>query len=228
MPWTSLSKAKKAGAIINFHKKPISLSAVNKLYDIYDAIKADSKKVKNPMAVAMSTWKGTIELKNDVWVLKSPKKKKENKKTKKDQVKEAYSVGGYPVGDTGAAIGLRMPAGSAKIGDGSMESFKDILRDALKSLFGKTYVYIISTYRTKVFVDVDSGTNAGYYEVPYTVKKGTISFGTPVKVVKLTKFQKAEQKVFKDYKESVKKFVAGKGTLAATVKLAAKVYREKI
>jgi hypothetical protein len=251
MPWTSLSKAKKAGAITNFRKKPISLSAVNKLYDIYDTIKADSKKVKNPMAVAMSTWKGLLVLKNDVWILKPPKKKKESKETKKDQVKEVYGVGGYPVSDTGGVTGLRMPAGSAKIGDGSMESFKDILRDALKALFGKTYLYIISTYRTKVFVDIDDGKQAGYYEVPYTVKKGTISFGTPIKVVKLTKFQKAEQKAFKDYRESIKKFVTGKGTLAAqkafkdyresikkfvtgkgtlaaTVKLAAKVYREKI
>ena len=227
MPWTSLSKAKKAGAITNFHKKPISLSAVNKLYDIYDTIKADSKKIKNPMAVAMSTWKELLVLKNDVWILKPPKKK-ESKETKKDQVKEVYGVGGYPVSDTGGVTGLRMPAGSAKIGDGSMESFKDMLKDALKGLFGKTYLYIISTYKTKVFVDIDSGEEAGYYEVPYTIKKGTFSFGTPVKMVKLTKFQKAEQKTFNDYRESIKKFVAGKGTLAAAVKLASKVSREKV
>ena len=37
----------------------------------------------------------------------------------------------------------------------------------------------------------------GYYEVPYTIKNGSFNFGTPVKVVKLTKFQKAEQKRLK-------------------------------
>lgn len=190
MPYTSLSKAKQAGAIVTFRKKPISLSAVNKLYSIYDAIKSNGKKTVNPMAVAMSTWKTTVVLKNGVWTLKPQKKES---KRKAESISGGY---GYPM-PAGGVTSLPMPAGSAKMGDGSMETFKDMLRDALRALFGeKQYVYIISTYRTKVVVDVESngGKATGYYEVPYTIKKGSFNFGTPVKVVRLTKFQKAEQK----------------------------------
>ena len=187
MPYTSLSKAKQAGAIVTFRKKPISLSAVNKLYSIYDAIKANGKKTVNPMAVAMSTWKDMIVLKNSVWALKP--QKKENKSNKAESIGDGY---GYSM-NMGVAP-LPMLVGSAKMGDGSMETFKALLRDALLALFGEKYLYIVSTYRTKVVVDIDSGKQVGYYEVPYTVKKGSFNFGTPVKVVKLTKFQKAEQK----------------------------------
>lgn len=223
MPYTSLSKAKEAGAITTFQKKPISLSALNKLYSIYDGIK-DDKKVKNPMAIAMSTWKGTVELQNGVWTLKA--QKKESKTAKKSQIKEA--VGGYPVSNTGVK-GLKMPAGSAKIGNGSMESFRSILRDALKELFGKESVYIIATYQDKVVIEAysDDG-KENYYEISYTIKDGVFSFGTPVKVVKITSFQKQEQKAFKDYRESVKKLASGKVNLCEVVKLGLKVSRVKI
>lgn len=190
MPYTSLSKAKQAGAIVTFRKKPISLSAVNKLYSIYDAIKANGKKTVNPMAVAMSTWKAVVVLKNDVWTLKPQKKESKHK---------AESIGGgygYPI-NVGSVTSFPMPSGSSKVGDGSMETFKNMLRDALHALFGEKYLYIVSTYRTKVVVDIDSGKQMGYYEVPYTIKKGSFNFGTPVKVIKLTKFQKAEQKRLK-------------------------------
>ena len=188
MPYTSLSKAKQAGAIVTFRKKPISLSAVNKLYSIYDAIKANGKKTANPMAVAMSTWKATVVLKNGVWALKPQKKE-----SKAESIGGGY---GYPI-NVGSVTSFPMPSGSAKVGDGSMETFKVILRDALQALFGEKYLYIVSTYRTKVVVDIDTGKQMGYYEVPYTIKNGSFNFGTPVKVVKLTKFQKAEQKRLK-------------------------------
>lgn len=225
MPYTSLSKAKKAGAITTYLNKPLSLAAVNKLYDIYDGIKAGSKKVKNPMAVAMSTWKGNIELKNGVWLLKP--KKECITPTKKKRIKESLGVGGYPVSTTGVK-GFSMPAGSGKIGDGSMESFRNALRDALLALFDKQYLYIIATYKTKVYVDVDEGKKAGYYEIPYSIKDGAFIFGTAVKVMKLTKFQKAEQKIWRDYRESVKKFVRGSMRLGEVVKLGIKVSREKV
>lgn len=192
MPYTSLSKAKQAGAIVTFRKKPISLSAVNKLYSIYDAIKTNGKKTVNPMAVAMSMWKAVVVLKNDVWTLKPQKKESKESKQKTESLGGGY---GYSV-NMGVAP-LPMPSGSVKIGDGSMETFKAMLRDALLALFGEKYLYIVSTYRTKVVVDIDSGKQMGYYEVLYTIKKGSFSFGTPVKVVKLTKFQKAEQKRLK-------------------------------
>lgn len=193
MPYTSLSKAKSKGAIVTFRKKPISLSAVNKLYSIYDAIKANGKKTVNPMAVAMSTWKDMVVLKNGVWTLKPQKKESKEPKQKNESFYGGY---GYPMG--AGVTPLPMPTGSAKMGDGSMETFKAILKDALLALFGEKYLYIISTYRTKVVVDIDSGKQMGYYEVPYTIKNGNFNFGAPVKVVKLTKFQKVEQKKRKE------------------------------
>ena len=220
MPWTTLAKAKKAGAITNFRKKPLSIAAINKLYEIYDSIKVKGK-VDNPMAVAMSTWKSLVVLKKGQWVLK-PVSKKESKKQKV----ESSALGGYEV--PLPVTSFSTPVGFAKIGDGSFETFKDVLKNALQALLGKKYLYIIYTYKTKVVVDVDEGTKSGYYEVPYKIKDSKFTFGTPVRVVKLTKFQKAEQKAFEDYRESVKKLVAGKGTLAETVKLATKVSRVKI
>ena len=121
-----------------------------------------------------------------------------------------------------------MPAGSAKIGDGSLESFRNMLRDALLALFGKKYLYIVSTCRTKVIVDIDDPKQAGYYEVPYKIKAGKFSFGTPVKVIKLTKFQKAERKTWRDYRNSVSEFVSGNTKLSEVIKSGMRVNREKI
>jgi len=190
MPYSSLSAASKAGAITTFRKSPMSLDAVNKLYSIYDALKAD-KKISNPMSVAMTTWKGTVALKNGVWLLKAMPKK-ESKKQKRGKTE---SIGGYP--ERTAATSLPMPAGSLKMGDGSMESFKNMLRDALLVLYGKQSVYIIGTYRTKVVIEVYADNKETYYELPYTIKNGSFNFGTPVKVMKLTTYQKAEQKRLK-------------------------------
>ena len=188
MPYSSLSAASKAGAITTFRKSPMSLEAVNKLYSVYDALKADTK-VANPMAVAMATWKGAVELKNGVWLLKAAPKKESKKRSKTE------AIGGYP--EKNVATSLPMPAGSLKMGDGSMESFKAMLRDALQTLYGKQSVYIIGTYRTKVVIEVYADNKETYYELPYTIKNGGFDFGTPVKVKKLTTYQKAEQKRLK-------------------------------
>jgi len=205
MPWKTVSAAKKAGAIINYQKKPISLSAINKLYEIYDAIKADGK-ADDPMAVAMDSWKDLIELKNGRWVLK-PKKKTEQ-----------------------AEVELAIPAGISKLGDGSVEAFKEMLANNLKDYFGKGYyVYIVSTYRDKVYVSVeDSKTyKIVYYEVPYKITKLGIELGTITKVEKVTKFQRAEQNN-RDFRQKVRAFVTGGGSLAEAVNSAFKLRREII
>lgn len=206
MPWTSLSKAKKAGAITNFRKKPMSITAVNKLYDIYDSIKAKGK-TDNAMAVAMSTWKGLVVLKNGVWALKPASKKESKEQVKKEQNE------------------IPLPAGATRVGDGSFEAFRDRLRDALIALFGKKYLYLVATYRTKVVIGVDESERNTYYEVPYKVKNGQFDFGTAVKVVKQTRFQKAEQKNWREYRESVKAFVQGKTSLGDVVGIGVRVKR---
>ena len=212
MPWTNIAKAKKAGAITTFRKKPLSLAAINKLYDVYDSIKTKGK-AGNAMAMAMSTWKSLVVLKNATWVLKP-------KKESKEQAKEQTEVNEIP-----------LPAGASRVGDGSFETFKDRLRDALKALLGgeKNYLYIVATYRTKVVVEVErGGTAAIHYEIPYKVKKGQFDFGSPVKVVKITKFQKAEQKRWQEYKEGVRAFVRGKATIADVVGSGIKITREAL
>ncbi len=206
----TVKKKKKTDKITTFRKKPISSEASKALYSIYDSIKAGGKS-DNPMAVAMSKWKESVVLKNGSWTLKA--------KPKKESKKESINP---------STVGLQMPAGSAKVGDGSFESFRNMLRDALLALFGKKYLYIVSTFRTKVIVDIDEGNQAGYYEIPYIIKAGKFSFGTSVKVIKLTKFQKAERKTWRDYRNSVSEFVSGNTKLSEVIKSGMRVNREKI
>lgn len=81
------------------------------------------------------------------------------------------------------------------LGSGSFEDFRDALHTALKTQFGgkDIYMYIVATYTSRVCIHVEGGGKSEYYEVPYTVRNGQFDFGTPAKVVKMTKFQKAEQ-----------------------------------
>ena len=214
MPYGSIAKAKKAGATTTFRKAPISLPALNKLYGIYDGIKAKGKS-NNSMATAMSAWKSLIVLRKGSWVLKP---KKESKEQRKEQ--------------TDAKVAFSFPVAARGVGDGSYESFKDSLRAALKDLFGsgKRYVYIVATYRSKVIISVnEEGTEkSAYYEVPYSIKNNQFDFGTPVLVVKTTKFLKAEQKAWQEYRKCVRAFVSGKGTIADAVGSGFKVSREAL
>jgi len=191
-------------------KKAVALPAVNKLYDIYDAIKAQGT-AKNPFAVAMASWKELIKLKNGrIWVLK-PVKKAEQAMGEQEEVE------------------LPFPVGMAGIGDGSLESFKDALTNQLKGYFGSArYVYITATYRTKAIVDVeDRKTGASdYYEMPYKVTKLGIEFGSPVKVKKVTTFQKMEQENWQQFRKAVQGFVSGKGDLQEVVGLGMKLRRQ--
>ena len=213
MPWGSVTLAKKAGAITKYRKKPISIAAINKLYEIYDSVKGE-KKVDSPMAVAISSWKGLVTLKNGTWVLKPVKKAAKKETADRAQL---------------AREEVALPMGAKKlVSGGSFEDFKETLKNALEAQFGgkETYMYIVGTYTTKVCVHIERAGKSEYYEIPYTVKGGLFSFGTPVKVVKVTKFQKADQKNWADYRANVQAFVSGKGKLGDAVASSVRIRRE--
>lgn len=69
MPYTSIAKAEKAGFPISSDKTPLTLPQVNKLAELYDAIKAAGT-AEVPMAVAWKEWKAIYEKQGDKWVLK--------------------------------------------------------------------------------------------------------------------------------------------------------------
>lgn len=210
MPWKTVALAKKAGAITHYHKKPIAIQAINKLYEIYDAIK-NNKTIENPMAVAISTWKGLVVLKKGTWVLKPKKAKKEQREG------EGKTEAWFPIG-------------VSYIGGASLEDFREALRTALQAVFEgeKTYLTLVATYRTKVYINKETNGVSEYYEVPYTVKNGQFEFGTPVKMVKRIKFQKADQKNWDEYRGQVRAFVEGKNDLGSVVKAAIKTKRQPL
>ena len=81
--------------------------------------------------------------------------------------------------------------------DGSFESFKNALSNAAKDSFGgkDKYVYIVSTFKAKLVLSIEDHNGNGatiYYEIPYKATKSGFEFGTPVRVTKVTSFQKAE------------------------------------
>ena len=119
---------------------------------------------------------------------------------------------------------VAIPSGISRVGNGSLESFKDKLGDAVRSLFGKDqYVYITATFRNRVIVSVESkGGGSDYYEVPYKVTKIGFEFGTYKKVEKVIKFQKAEQ----EFRKSVKNFINGSGDLGEAVRCGFSARRE--
>jgi hypothetical protein len=80
-----------------------------------------------------------------------------------------------------------------EIGSESFEDFTKKLKNALENYLGQKYIYVVATYRNKVDVNVENSAGMSeYYEIPYEVKKGEFVFGSPVKVVKVTTFQKVE------------------------------------
>lgn len=66
MPYNSISDAKSAGFPTSAEGIDLTLSQINKLARIYDAIKA-GKKVDNPMAVAWTQWKKLYSKSGDQW-----------------------------------------------------------------------------------------------------------------------------------------------------------------
>ena len=73
MPYESIETAKKAKFPITAEKAPLTLSQINHLARIYDAIKKAGS-ADNPMAVAWTQWKELYEKKDDKWVLKEGQK----------------------------------------------------------------------------------------------------------------------------------------------------------
>lgn len=67
MPYNSIEEAKKAGFPTNAEGIALTLSQVNDLAKIYDAIKAAGS-AENPMAVAWVTWKKKYKKEGDAWV----------------------------------------------------------------------------------------------------------------------------------------------------------------
>ena len=70
MPYGSIAEAKKASFPTSAEDIELTLAQINKLAQIYDAIKAEGK-VDNAMAVAWTSWKEVYEKKEDKWVKKN-------------------------------------------------------------------------------------------------------------------------------------------------------------
>ena len=73
MPYSSIKEAKDAKFPTTAEKAPLTLSQINHLARIYDAIKKAGS-ADNPMAIAWTQWKELYEKKDDKWVLKESKK----------------------------------------------------------------------------------------------------------------------------------------------------------
>lgn len=69
MPWASIEAAKKAGAKTELGGASLSLTQINKMAEMADAMKAEGK-VDNPWAVAISNFQKTHKIENGHWVLK--------------------------------------------------------------------------------------------------------------------------------------------------------------
>jgi len=150
----------------------------------------------------MDSWKELIKLKNGrIWVLK-PQKKTESEEKVADSP---------------------FPSGIFDIGDGTLETFRTSMDNAVKGQFGaKNYVYIVATYKSKVVVSVENEKShkSEYYELPYTytVSKNIFKFGHPVKVKKMTSYLKAEQENWSKFKKQVSDFVNKSGDLYEVVR----------
>lgn len=78
MPYTSISSAKDAGFPTTAEGAPMTLAQVNKLAEIYDAVK-NKPDVKNAMAIAWTQWKKIYKKVGNKWVKKEMKKENEQK-----------------------------------------------------------------------------------------------------------------------------------------------------
>ncbi|MHC1623461.1 MAG: hypothetical protein ACXQTR_02580 [Candidatus Methanospirareceae archaeon] len=67
MPYESIQEAKDAGFPTSAEGIPLTLAQINKLAEIYDAIK-ERGNVKNAFAVAWTTWKKIYKKEGDKWV----------------------------------------------------------------------------------------------------------------------------------------------------------------
>ncbi len=72
MPYTSIDGAKKASFPTSAEGIALTLPQINKLAEIYDALKEEGK-VDNPMAVAWNSWKQVYEKKGGKWAEKEKK-----------------------------------------------------------------------------------------------------------------------------------------------------------
>ncbi len=73
MPYSSMEDAKKAGAKTELGGIALSLTQVNKMAEMADAMKAEGK-VDNPWAVAISNFQKTHKIENGRWVSKAGSK----------------------------------------------------------------------------------------------------------------------------------------------------------
>ena len=69
MPYASMESAKKAGAKTMLDDCPLSLTQINKMAEMADAMKAEGK-VDNPWAVTISNFKKSHKIENGRWVKK--------------------------------------------------------------------------------------------------------------------------------------------------------------
>ena len=69
MPYDSIAAAKTAGFPTSAEDIPLTISQINELASLHDAIK-EAGTAKNPMAVALTKWKELYEVKGKKWVLK--------------------------------------------------------------------------------------------------------------------------------------------------------------
>ncbi len=71
MPYKNIDEAKEANFPIVAEDIELSLIQINRLAELYDAVK-DNKEVENPMAVAWTQWKKEYKKENDKWVKVEP------------------------------------------------------------------------------------------------------------------------------------------------------------
>jgi len=136
MPYKSIEAAKKGNFSTIADKIPLTLSQVNHLARIYDAIKKAGS-ADNPMAVAWTQWKELYKKEKDKWVLK------EGKKAVSDAITPQPNENGWiPVARVGQVVKVTDAKNNPDIPDvvyPTAEGFKKAV-ELFKGLGEKGYV----------------------------------------------------------------------------------------
>jgi len=113
MPYNSIAAAKRAGFPTTAEGIPLTLAQINKLAEIYDAIKKAGT-AKEPFAVAWSTWKKLYKKVGKKWVKRKPEPKAKSEEIREKKVEkrgEYYCV----VHCSGSDIGKPLKGGCFSI-----------------------------------------------------------------------------------------------------------------
>ena len=96
MPYSSIEAAKEAGFPTSAEGAALTLSQINKLADIYDAVK-EGGTAENAMAVAWTQWKKLFRKEGDRWVAVEKEQEQEQKNIKHDAILQTLNrrIDGY-------------------------------------------------------------------------------------------------------------------------------------